>query len=307
VVATGDEGRRFRVGSVTKTFTSALMLQLIEDGQLAATDPLSVWVPAFPNSSSITICQLLGHRSGTADFMFDEPELYPELLLADLGRTFTLEEAVNISAALPPHAPAGKRYRYSNTDYLLLGVIIERTLDTPVPAAIRSQLTGPLGMDDTGMELGVTVDLANGWFDPDPVDGGTGPTVNTANVRDLPNEALISLAGSAGGMTSSLSDLANWACALYGGEVLSVDGTRDLLASTTDADEHGRHGWGIFAFDLRHGLGIAHGHAGNIVGSSALMIRVEGCDTVVVAHASIGDATTGQMLDLATTLIEIEG
>jgi len=127
----------FQTGSVTKTFVAALVVKLAEDGVLGLEDPLSRWVPEFPDSRRITLRRLLNHTAGTADFVGD-------------GRFLAAQRRRGLAAAWRPGqvlryvpealAEPGERWSYSNTNYLLLGLVIERSTGSSVGRELRRRL-----------------------------------------------------------------------------------------------------------------------------------------------------------------------
>ncbi|MEP6625100.1 MAG: serine hydrolase domain-containing protein [Acidimicrobiia bacterium] len=296
--------RLVRIASLTKTFTSALVLDLVGRGELALADPAGRWVPGYPNASEITVRSLLDHTAGTADPIFDAYADYLELLLSDLGRSYAPAEVVDLAARRPAHHRPATEYRYSNTDYALLGCILESIIGDPFATIVHDRITRPLGLNDTGFGLAVPAELAHGWFDLGS-DGTPGPHLNrNLDIVDFPNEALLSLAYAAGGMTSSLTDLLTWAQALYLGDFLTQPMRAALLESPTHPDpEGGRHGLGVFAYGTAppSDRPIAYGHTGNIVGSSTFVAAFPRTATVVAVHANVLEVPAPALVRLAFT------
>src|SRR5262245_45524787 len=116
----------FGVASITKTFVAALVLQLIDEGRLTLDDTIERWLPSVPSASRITVEMLLSHTSGIADFANDRPDQMRDLLVSDLQRQFTPEEALAYSTALGPSAEPGAGFSYSNANYQALGIIASR-------------------------------------------------------------------------------------------------------------------------------------------------------------------------------------
>ncbi|MEP7115930.1 MAG: serine hydrolase domain-containing protein [Ilumatobacteraceae bacterium] len=302
----------FRIASVTKTFTSALVLRLIDSGDLSLDDTIERWFPDYPHGEGITIRSLLQHTSGTADLMFDALDDYTELLLGDLERVYSPLEVVDLTAALPPHAPPDRSYRYSNTDYILLGALAEQVCLEPFATLITREFAAPLGLTDTGYDLGVPDDLLHGWFGLNS-DGQPDPARHRElDVRDFPNSALISLAYSAGGMTSTLRDLLSWGEALYVGPTLSRSSTDRLLASPEFGDpDGGCHGLGVFAYGSRRpdGSWPAYGHTGNIIGSSTFLGTFPSATTttttIVAIHGNVLEVPSAKLVELGFALAKI--
>ena len=301
---------QFRIGSVTKTFTSALVLDLIDQGDLDLDDTIERWVPTYPHAAQISVRSLLMHTAGTADMISDAFSDYTELLLADLSRRFTPRETLALMSALPAHGAPDELYRYSNTDYLLLGYILERVSGLSFAELLRSRFTTRLHLDRTTYDTALPDDLKHGWFDFESLTTADAPPTRNLDVRDFPNDALITTTFAAGGMTSSLADLLSWGAALYLGAALSPSMRALLLASPSVEDPAtGRwHGLGVVAYGTRSADGSwpAYGHAGNIVGSSAFVASFPRSRTTVAIHANVQHVTTEQLVDLAFVLAEIE-
>lgn len=315
LAASGVDGRnpdsplstsgKFRIGSITKTFTSAAVLDLVERGDLALDTAIERWVPTYPHAAQITIRSLLDHTSGTADQIFDDQRTYVEALLADLEREYTPAELVEVMAALPPHDVPGATYRYSNTDFNLLGLILEQVTGVPFAMLLADRFTVPMHLDATSYDIGIPDGLMHGWLALDP-DGQLGTTlVRDLDVLDFPNAAMISLAYAAGGMTSTLSDLLTWVESLYGGDVLSPTTRAQLLTSPLhDEPFGGTCGLGVFGYGTRgdDGIWTAYGHTGNIIGSTSFIAWFPQSGTTVALHANVIEVPAAATIDLAFAL-----
>ena len=207
----------FAVGSVTKPFVAALMLQLAARGELDLDDRLSRWVPDFPDSDEITLRQLLGHTSGAADFV-DEPDFLAAQERRP-GAAWSPEDTLGY--AREPTARPGEEWGYSNTNYILAGLVIERATGTPVGRLLHRQLLAgpaysrillqpeqrPRGAVATGHEDRDADRL------PDPM-----PTRGY-----VPDRAGASAAWTAGGMLATAEGLARAADGIFRGELLSTE------------------------------------------------------------------------------------
>jgi D-alanyl-D-alanine carboxypeptidase len=138
---------RFRIASITKTMTSAVILQLAQEGKLRLSDPVSKYVAGVPNGDQITIALLLKMRSGLFDYT-SAPEMTP-FFDNEPTKVWTPQELPAISFARPPNFPPGTDYEYSNTNYALLGLIIEKLDGRPLATAMQKRLFGPLRLKDT--------------------------------------------------------------------------------------------------------------------------------------------------------------
>ena len=137
----------FRIASNTKTMTAAVIVLLAQEGKLGLDDPVSKYVPGVPNGDGITIAELLKMRSGLYNYT-DAPELSASLD-RDPARVWTPDEVLAIAYEHPPQFPPGTAYQYSNTNYVLLGLIAEKLDGKPLAGCLQDRLFGPLGMKDT--------------------------------------------------------------------------------------------------------------------------------------------------------------
>ncbi len=250
------------VGSITKTFVAALISRLVEAGTIGLDDPLSKYVPTFTNASKITIRQLLDHTSGIRDLF--KVKAMNSAILANPGATWTADKVLaQIGSQL--YAP-GSHYYYSNTEYVLLGKVIEKATGKSVSSQIRTDFLTPLGMTHTFMqtEEQVTGPEAHGYM-------RKGSTVTNAAGKMIPFTSEVTAVGPAGAYVSTASDLAVWANALYGGYVLDEAG----LASMVDISATARFVGHTQMFGAGYGLGfeestvdgqLAWGHRGHLDG-----------------------------------------
>ncbi|HEY3947795.1 serine hydrolase domain-containing protein [Phenylobacterium sp.] len=137
-------GRKFQVGSVSKPLTAAVVMKLVERGRIVLSDPLSKYVPEYPAGRDITIEQLLTHTSGVPDV--NGLPIYKSLGLQHR----TPAEIVAAFKDAPLAFPPGSSYAYSNSNYVLLALIIERVTGEAYGEAMQRELFDPLGMRDSG-------------------------------------------------------------------------------------------------------------------------------------------------------------
>jgi D-alanyl-D-alanine carboxypeptidase len=133
-----------RVGSVTKTFTSVLVLKLVEEGKLSLDDPLIKWFPGVPNAEAITIRQLLNHTSGI-------PEFIPKVMMRSIfpSTYWKPQEIVDIITREKPLFTPGSDWEYSNSNYFLLGLIAEELSGKSFTQLLHEQIIDPLQLEHT--------------------------------------------------------------------------------------------------------------------------------------------------------------
>jgi D-alanyl-D-alanine carboxypeptidase len=213
----------FDIASNTKMFVAALLLQLAEEGQLTLDDPISRWLPDYPNvTNTITLRQFLNHTSGVFD-LFENPALWRQdiemsyrSMLGDHTKHYTPAEA--LAYVKRPYFAPGKGWHYSNSGYILLGLIAEAVTQRLIASEIRARFLEPLQLRSPYLRIGepATRELAHPFSDVDGVGG-------LDDMSALPTTGMYSLAWAAGGMFSTALDLARWVRALYGGAVLRPD------------------------------------------------------------------------------------
>jgi D-alanyl-D-alanine carboxypeptidase len=237
-----------RVGSVTKSFTATLVLQLVAEGKLGLEDSLQKWLPGLvPNGDRITVRELLDHSSGIADYCS-----VPDITLCDaspaqMARRWTPEELVAIGVAVPPTFPPGQGWSYTNTDYVLLGMIIERATGHTLGAEYKRRIFGPLGLDQTSFPTTTAMPRpsSRGY---DVLAGGTWPPDVTATSPTI--------AWSAGAMVSTPGDLQAFMRALLRGRLVSRSLLREMKRPTPGSLDgpYALEGGGVGTY----GLGLIH-------------------------------------------------
>jgi D-alanyl-D-alanine carboxypeptidase len=276
----------FSFGSISKTFVAALVGRLAQQGTIGLDDPLAKYVPTFYLADKITVRMLLNHTSGIME-LFDVRGM-GAAILADPTRAWTADEVLaRVGRNRYAFAP-GKGYKYSNTDYVLLGKVVEQATGKTVASLVRSEFLEPLGLDstylqteETAADLGITAPEAHGYMTP-----ASKPRDNSAGTM-LPFTSEATVVGPAGAYVSTPSDLARWGSALYAGQVLD----QATLASMVDISQTSgyRPKW-VYGLGFEEvtisGL-TAWGHRGHLDGfwSSMEYLPAYGVTIVVAANA----------------------
>jgi D-alanyl-D-alanine carboxypeptidase len=279
----------FAVASISKTFLAALILVLVEDGKVDLDTQVRSVLPKLAIDRSITVRQLLDHTSGLHDYFYD-PAI-DKALLADRERVWTTADALGYVGK--PYFKPGKGWTYSNTNYLILGMVAEAIGQASVAEQLRARFLAPLGLDHThyqGVEdpLGP---MARAYrFEGPDLDLEAIPLTDGTDV--VPFTSVVTAAGSAGSIASTAEDLVTWARALYGGRVLTP---AMLVAMVADAGA-------TAAFDpsIPYGLGVqvatidgrpALGHSGRLLGSRTVVrwLPDEGIAIAVLTNQSRND------------------
>lgn len=224
-------GTPLRIGSITKSFTAAVILQLVEEGVLGLDDTVETWFPELPNAEVITVRMLLSHTSGVPEFAG-----LPEALVPETGAwgepVLSPEQIVGLVSAEEPTAPPGDLCSYSNTNFIMLGLIVEERTGSTWAGEVRARLLDPLGLEHTFIEGSETIpaDAATGYWYEQIVrlDPETGEAVRTNEIAEAPDPGG-AWSWAAGSLVSTSEDLVRWAEAVFGGEVLGPELTEAMV------------------------------------------------------------------------------
>ncbi|MYW20148.1 serine hydrolase [Streptomyces sp. SID2955] len=278
-----------RIGSETKTFTVTALLQLVDQGKVGLDDPIGEYVDGVPNGDRITLRQLAGMRSGL--FNYSEDAGFFKALTSDPTRSFTPQQLLGYAFRHPVMFRPGQKFFYSNTNLILLGLVVEKESGQRLGDYFKQHILDPAGMKDTF--------LPNGSEFPRPhVQGYTdqtadGKTAETAGWNP-------SWGWAAGAMISTLDDLRVWAPTVATGRL--PDGKRMISAATqrqrltTPATPIPDTGYGLGIFDVEGWIG----HNGSLPGYESLTIYLPATRTTVVALLN-SDIDHGQ--DEPSTLV----
>jgi D-alanyl-D-alanine carboxypeptidase len=276
---------RFRIASVTKTFTAVLVLQLVDEGVLTLDDTVTQWlddpvVARLPNVDRITLRQLLNHTSGVYDYFDDDSPFWQDAYFgagADWAGVWTPQELLAYAdgAKHAPYFAPGDGSHYSNTTYVLLGLIVEKAGGRSYAEQLQTHILDPLGLADTF------------YAATEPVPGGTavpyhlvdGELVNVSTTH-------LSAEGAAGGMVSTTRDLARFADALFGGRLLRPATQEEMLAFVPS--QYPGAEWGLGVLRVQTPDGALVGHEGDGPGSGARMFRLPEADLTIVLLTNTG-------------------
>ncbi|MET9435612.1 serine hydrolase domain-containing protein [Streptomyces sp. NPDC006551] len=275
---TGTAGERggkdhYRVGSITKTFVATVLLQLQAEGRLDLDDPVEKWLPGMVRGNGhdgrkITVRQLLNHTSGvysvTSDPGFQE-KIFGPAFLEHRYDTWTPEQLVAVAMTHEPDFAPGTDWNYSNTNYVLAGLVIEKVTGRPYGKEVERRIIKPLKLRATsvpGTDVTVPKPSSRAYsklsFDP-----------NATRVHDI-TELNPSLAHAAGEMISNSADLQTFYRALLKGKLLPKAEQRELTDTvpTDPSAPELRYGLGLMRTKLSCGKEV-WGHGGGIHGSSS--------------------------------------
>lgn len=261
-----DEHTRFNIGSISKQFTAVAILLLQEDGKLKTSDRIVQLLPEekLPEAwSAITVRELLSHTSGVKDYL--------GVVLQDRKRDRSPEELVAIVKDVPLSFKPGERFDYSNTNYVLLGEVVQKVAAMPYCEFLHKRILDPLEMRDTQC-LGETGSLEHHATGYAPVDPGEGKPLTQDPLAPVVANSLLFGAGQ---MVSTGDDLVRWTNALHHGHVLSAASYREM----TNPVRNG-YGYGLQSGSLRGHMRLDH--SGSVPGFYSELEYFPGTDNTVV-------------------------
>ena len=256
--------RRYRIGSISKTYTAALIMHLVQDGKLSVDQRLNAYFPQLLNAETITLEQMLRHRSGLNSFT-DDPQ-YEEWKDEPITQEQLLAKMAKRKAVFAP----GERSEYSNSNYVLLGYIVERVTGMSYGEALEKYVLEPLKLEQTrGNQL---VDLQQG--EATSFTWQNGKWIEQSNTHP-------SVPGGAGAISATAEDVARFYRGLFLGQLLD----RTHVAQMLPQDESG-HGMGLLPMPF--GKTVGYGHTGGIDGfrSQAAYWPTDSLTVVVLTNGS---------------------
>lgn len=295
----------FGVGSITKTFVAVVILQLVEEGRLeldaTVRSVLGAAVDRIPNADRATVAQLLNHTGGMPSWE-DDPAWIRDGRGAtlDVDRIWGKTETLSYIEGKEPLAVPGASYSYANTNYTLLGMIVEEVTGEDAVDEIHRRILDPLGLEHIYLE----------GFEPVPADqlphryhwatptfrSDAGVNAAFTEVRsDLidATSSNLSVEWTAGGMVATAGDLARYVVALRDGQLLGPE-SMEFMQDWFPAGESTQVGHNVFRSEYPDGLAVI-GHSGSVLGFTASMYWVEGVDVAVAVLANVGTMHSGRV------------
>lgn len=274
----------FRIGSLTKQFTAAAVMLLAERGRLTVNDDIRSFFPELKLEQTVSVRHLLTHTSGIPNYtefsMANFEELPRDLL------QFVQKHALEFSP--------GQQFRYSNTNYFLLGLIIERSSGQRYGDFLAEQVFAPLGMTQTG--------VSSSDAELRPVKGHRKDIGKPFVTARPPNSQL---AFSAGGLVSSVDDLMRWESAIAAGKLLHSQTWKEIFSPLKllngDATRYG-YGWAIASVTSEH---VAYLHGGRIDGFSSYMLRLPDKGIFITVLMNVEGPGFSSPADIADKVLQV--
>jgi len=276
---------RFRIGSETKMFIATVVLQLVGDDKLSLADTVERRLPGLvPNGGRITVRQLLNHTSGLFDYAEDKAFIKQ---VDNPRKHWAPRQLVELATAQPPLFAPGTRHSYSNTGYILLGLIVEKTTGNSLPAELRKRIFAPLRLHATSFPTapGIAGRYAHGYT-----------RYRATRLTDI-SVFSPSILGAAGAIVSNADDLARFHQALLRGRLLRSDLLAAMKTTVAVPESGGHQAYGLGLTRSRFGpCGVFWGHGGGTFGYETftdssgngkhdLVISVNTDDSVLRARA----------------------
>ncbi len=255
----------YEIGSLTKQFTAAAVMMFVEKGELSVEDTLEKFFPDYPYAKKVTVEQLLNMTSGIPDYLNDQLYLC-ETGQADPKSKFTIDDVLSIINGRELEFEPGTQFSYSNSNYYLLGNIVEQLSDMKYEDFIKLKIFKPLSMGSTSLELSKAT--AKGYLK----DGQEGLRVDS------------SYFGPAGEIVSCAEDIFKWQCAFISGRVVSTAMVEKMLSN-----KGAGYGYGWF---LRDDYCF---HTGNTEAFYAIDLIGQTEDIKVVALSNVDDNATSEI------------
>lgn len=234
---------RFGIASCTKLFIATTMIKLQEQGVLSLEDHLYQWLPSYPNiDSTATIRQLLSHQSGIFDYMSDTNAVV-NLMMNDTSHFWTPQEILAYIGH--PHFPPGHGYSYSNTNYLLAGMITEAATGVSWVQKLHDFIFDPLTMDSTFVGA---FESRNGLVAAEWIN-------NSTTIINSPMTGEFSMANAAGSILSTPQEMAEWYNALFSGAIVSGSSLQQI----TDFEPTSFYGLGLDESIYKNHVSYEHG------------------------------------------------
>ncbi|CRK56573.1 D-alanyl-D-alanine carboxypeptidase [Alloactinosynnema sp. L-07] len=264
----------FRIGSITKTFVSTVVLQLVGEGKIGLDTPISTYLPGLlPDGDTITVRNLLQHTSGLYNYT-DSLPLDPAGFETIRFKHYEPRELIALSTSHPLNFPPGTDFSYSNTNYIVVGLLIEKITGTPYEQAVRDRILRPLHLRETsvpGDRVTMPAPHAHGYSQP------TNPPVDVTRLNP-------SWGWAAGEMVSTTADLDRFMAALLRGELLRPAQLAELTKSLPFTDGYGL---GITSIPLPCGATVI-GHDGGIPGYVSVAVTTKDARTRLELSVTTG-------------------
>ncbi len=276
---------KYRLGSITKQFTSMLIMQLVEEGKINLEGKLSDYLPYYRKDvgEKVTIHQLLNHTSGIPSYTD-----LPAFMNDEVRNPYRVKEAIEKFCSGDLEFEPGSKWKYDNSGYFILGAVIEEVTGKPYEAVLKENIFDPIGMSSTGYDHSEEIinKRASGYHK-------AGPGIINAPYMDM------SLPYAAGSLYSTVEDLYVWDQALYTDKLVS-DEIREKMF-TPYMNNYG-YGWGIREQEFGGEKKKAISHSGGIFGFNTIILRYTDDRNLIILLCNV---VPGELKDLGKGIANI--
>ncbi|MGI9125831.1 MAG: serine hydrolase domain-containing protein [Mycobacterium sp.] len=264
-----------RIGSVTKTFTATAVLQLVDEGKVGLDDPIARYVDGVPDGRAITVRQLAGMRSGLVDYT--ETDGFDAAVAANPQHDFTPTELLGWAFAQPAEFAPGQKFKYSNTNYILLGLLVEKVSGKSFADFLTDHILAPLDLVHTSFPSEAQFPEPHAQGYTEPIDGD-GPPIDASDWS-------ASFTWAAGAIISTLEDMRIWVPAVATGRLLSPELQEQRLRTDPAADV----GYGLGLFTVAGWIG----HNGSVPGYQTVAVYLPARQITLVVMINTDIAVPG--------------
>ena len=269
-----DKDTKYRIGSISKTFTAVLVFKAIEKGIIDLNQTIDKFFPNIQNADKITVSHLLYHRSGIHNFTNDEDYLTWNT------QAKTEKEMLDIIEKAGSDFEPGSQSEYSNSNYVLLTYMLEKSFEKPYSELIGEYITKPLGLTNTYLGGKINIDNNESY------------SYQYLGNWKQESETDISIPMGAGGIVSTPIDLVKFSNALFGGELIQKESLEQMKTI------NGKYGIGIFQIPFYNK--VAYGHTGGIDGFSSIF---SGFPNQNISYALISNGTNVNNNDISVAVL----
>jgi D-alanyl-D-alanine carboxypeptidase len=283
-IGTDDQ---FEIGSNTKTFVATLILQMVARGQLSLEDSIDTYLPGLvPGGDKITVRRILNHTSGIFNYTDDEP--FMSSIEAGSKRVWTPKELVRIAVTHGPDFAPGKGWNYSNTNYILAGMITEKVSGQSLAYLVEHRITRPLGLKRTYL-IKDRVKYTGPGFAHGYLVHFT--SVPKTTYTDVSRTRIGGWGGGAGAMVSTPSELATFFSALLGGQLLPATQLAQMQQTVPMSTKNSENGYGLGLMKRQTACGPMWGHGGDTLGHHSTAMVSDDGRRVAITDLSTQGAT----------------
>lgn len=285
---TGRE--QFEVGSNTKTFVATLALQLVDRGKLDLDAPVSKYLPGVvPNGEHITVRMLLNHTSGLFSYTSD-PEFFTDME-KDPQHVYTDRELLDVAFGHEPNFAPGGGWSYSNTNYILTGMILEKLTGKSMADLVQQRIARPLGLKRTYYADPRATDTGRGYAHGYAANFSEKPLTYT----DISDRPLGGWAGAAGAIISDQSELSRFFSALLGGKLISGPQLEQMKTTVPLPEGFGmKGGYGLGLMEKETPCGTVWGHGGDTLGHHSTAVASGDGRRTAVSDTTVEPTDTEQ-------------